>query len=110
MAVTFDFGKCPACGENNSKSVQVCRACGAALPWAKTAKPAKEAGSGISLPSAGDVAWAAIGVQILGGLIFLAGAFFWCGNVFGFYPTFPGVGYITMAIGGGVWRAGLAMD
>ena len=49
-------------------------------------------------------------VQILGGLIFVAGAIFWLGNVLRFYPTFPGVGYITMMIGGGLWGFGQNMD
>ena len=38
-------------------------------------------------------------MKIIGGVIFAAGAFLWCGNVFGFFPTFPMVGYLT-AIGG----------
>jgi hypothetical protein len=110
MAVTFDFGQCPACGENNSKSIQFCRACSEALPWAKAAKLTKEPGSGVSLPSMGDVAWGPISVQLLGGVTFLAGIYFFCGNIFGFYLTFRGLGYITMVIGGAIFKAGLAMD
>ena len=107
MAVTFDFGKCAACGESNSKTIQQCRSCSATLPWAKAAAPAKAKGPGFSL---GDVAWGPISVQILGGIIFVLGAFLWCGNVFRFFPTIPLAGYFTMMLGGGVFRAGVAMD
>lgn len=41
MATTVSFGKCGQCGENNSMSIQVCRSCGAPLPWAKSAVPKK---------------------------------------------------------------------
>jgi len=44
----------------------------------------------------------------IGGIIFVAGAFLWCGNVFGFFRTFPLAGYITMLIGGAVLRTGSA--
>ncbi|HEX9996007.1 MAG TPA: hypothetical protein VGB45_02605 [Abditibacterium sp.] len=112
MAVTFDFGKCGACGESNSKSIQQCRACGAPLPWAKSAPAASSGGLkiGDSKIGLGDVAWAAMGVQILGGVIFLAGCFFWAGNMLRFYPTFPGLGYILLVIGGGIWGVGSNMD
>lgn len=53
--------------------------------------------------------WGAIGVQLFGGAIFLAGVFLWCGNVFRFHTTFSGAGYFTMLIGGIVWRVGAAM-
>lgn len=38
MAITLEFGKCAACDENNSKTLQLCRACGAPLPWVKPGK------------------------------------------------------------------------
>ncbi len=60
--------------------------------------------------SLGNIAWKALGVQIFGGIIFLAGVFFWFGNVLGFYPTFPGVGYIVGMIGAGIYGAGSQMD
>jgi hypothetical protein len=39
MAMTLDFGKCVQCNNSNSKLLQDCRQCGAALPWAKVPKP-----------------------------------------------------------------------
>ena len=117
MAITLDFGKCAACGESNSKTLQNCRACGAALPWAKGIKNSVSTPSGATPnPSSkpkiglGDLAYGAMAVQLLGGLIFVAGAFFWLGNVLRFFPTFPGVGYITMLIGGALWGFGQNMD
>ena len=45
----------------------------------------------------------------LGGLVFVAGVFLWCGNVFGFFPTFPMVGYITAAVGAMIFGWGRKM-
>jgi hypothetical protein len=108
VAVTLDFGKCAECGENNSKSVNECRKCGAPLPWAKKSPALEQSssstGSGFGGFSAGFY------VQILGALIVVAGAFFWTGNVFGYHRTFPGLGYIVLTIGGMVWRGGAAMS
>ena len=42
----------------------------------------------------------------VGGLIVAIGAGLWCGNVFGFFPTFPYAGYITIAIGGAIFAFG----
>jgi hypothetical protein len=42
----------------------------------------------------------------VGGLVFVAGAFIWCGNVFGFFPTYPMVGYLTMLVGGAIFGWG----
>lgn len=39
-------------------------------------------------------------MKIIGGLVFLLGAFVWCGNVFGFMPTVPMAGYLIMLLGG----------
>jgi len=47
-------------------------------------------------------------MQILGAIIFVAGAVVWCGNVFGFMPTVPLLGWIVMAIGGAVFKKGRA--
>jgi hypothetical protein len=108
MAETFDFGKCAACGDNNSKSVQQCRSCAAALPWAKPAKNSSgSSGSGMGL---GDIAFGGMAVALLGGLIFLAGIFLFLGNFLGFFPTFTGAGYITIMIGGAIWRVGSNME
>jgi hypothetical protein len=46
----------------------------------------------------------------LGAVVFVAGAFLWCGNVFRFFPTFPFVGYLTMVVGGLVFKAGKKMQ
>jgi hypothetical protein len=45
-------------------------------------------------------------LSILGGLVFLAGAALWIGNVTRAFPTFPFAGYLTMLVGGVMWRAG----
>ena len=42
----------------------------------------------------------------VGGLIFVAGAFLWCGNVFGFFRTFPMAGYLGMLLGGAIFGWG----
>ena len=49
-------------------------------------------------------------VVALGALIFVAGAFLWCGNVFGFFVTFPFAGYLTLLIGGATFKAGQKMS
>lgn len=45
-------------------------------------------------------------VKIIGGLVFALGVFLFLGNVIGFFPTFPGLGYITIVIGGVIARRG----
>ncbi|MBS2015968.1 MAG: hypothetical protein JST00_23975 [Deltaproteobacteria bacterium] len=42
----------------------------------------------------------------VGGLIFVAGAGLFIGNVTGMFISFPYAGYITMAIGGAIAAAG----
>lgn len=49
-------------------------------------------------------------LQIIGGIIFLIGAFLWLGNVIGFFPTFTGAGWIGLFLGGIVFRAGSNSD
>jgi hypothetical protein len=44
--------------------------------------------------------------RLIGMVIFGAGIFLWCGNVFRFFPTFPLAGYLTMVVGGIVMRFG----
>ncbi|MBW3636751.1 MAG: hypothetical protein KY445_09860 [Armatimonadetes bacterium] len=125
MAVTFDFGQCAACGDNNSKTLQQCRSCGAALSWAKPVKiPAANFGAPGASPSnpgpqnapakpkigLGDIAYGAMAVQLLGGFLFVAGLFLWCGNRFHFFPTFPFAGHITAIIGAVMWRFGSEMN
>jgi hypothetical protein len=52
----------------------------------------------------GDIAWGPMAIQLVGGVIFCAGVFFWFGNVIGFFRTFPFCGYLTMLVGGAIWR------
>lgn len=47
-----------------------------------------------------------LGLQVVGVIVFVVGAFLWCGNVFHFLPTFPFVGYLTCMIGYGLWKTG----
>jgi hypothetical protein len=47
---------------------------------------------------------------IIGVLILIAGAVLWCGNVFGFFPTFPGAGYIGLILGGFLAKTGFSSD
>jgi hypothetical protein len=117
MAVTLEFGKCEQCGDNNSKTTAVCRSCKAPLPWAqKTAKtvskPTNSANHNLAQNSS-DPGFAGLSkgfyMQILGGVIFAAGAVFWLGNKSGFFPTFPGLGYLGLTIGGCLWGAGAGM-
>ncbi len=42
MAMTIEYGKCAACGENNPKAATLCRACQATLPWVKQSKQMQE--------------------------------------------------------------------
>lgn len=45
----------------------------------------------------------------LGALVFVAGVVLWCGNVFGFFVTFPFAGYLTLLVGGATFKAGQKM-
>jgi len=45
-------------------------------------------------------------MKFLGILIFGLGIFLFCGNVIGFFRTFPLAGYLTMLAGGFVMRLG----
>ena len=45
-----------------------------------------------------------------GAVVFVAGVFLWCGNVFGFFPTFPFVGYGTAILGAFIFKAGKKMQ
>ncbi len=45
-------------------------------------------------------------MRALGGLVFAAGIGLFIGNVSGAFRTFPLAGYITMATGGAIMRAG----
>ena len=49
-------------------------------------------------------------VIALGAIVFAAGVFLWCGNVFGFFPTFPFVGYLTAVVGAIIFKAGKKMQ
>lgn len=45
-------------------------------------------------------------ISILGIVIVAAGVFLWVGNVSRLFPTFPLAGYVTIVVGGIVFRAG----
>ena len=45
-------------------------------------------------------------LRILGGLVVVVGAGLWIGNVSGAFPTFPLAGYLTMLVGGIIFRVG----
>jgi hypothetical protein len=45
-------------------------------------------------------------MKIVGYIVFAAGIFIFCGNVFGFFRTFPLAGYLTMALGGFLIKKG----
>jgi len=45
-----------------------------------------------------------------GAIVFAAGALLWCGNVFGFFVTFPFAGYLTLLAGGAIYKAGQKMS
>jgi hypothetical protein len=44
--------------------------------------------------------------RIVGDVVFAIGVVLWCGNIFRFFPTFPLAGYLTMVVGGVIFRAG----
>lgn len=108
MPAKPDFGACSECGANNSHSMTRCHKCRALLPWAQAGAPAKAASDSSSPKVKAGSSWdfQAIGVQLFGGLIFVVGAGLWIGNVSRMMPTFPLAGYITMLIGGAIWKAG----
>lgn len=98
---------CAKCGELNIASAKKCTVCSTVL-WAQKSdaaqswnnettafetdtKPSKRMLDYVS-------PWALI-VQLVGALVFLAGVFLWCGNVFGFFPTFSLAGYVTGVAG-----------
>ncbi len=45
-------------------------------------------------------------LQFIGGLVFVIGAALWIGNITGIFRTIPFAGFIVMAIGGMIARAG----
>ncbi|MCW5823082.1 MAG: hypothetical protein KIT34_09785 [Cyanobacteria bacterium TGS_CYA1] len=45
-------------------------------------------------------------MKILGIIVIIVGIFLFCGNVFGFFPTFPLVGWGTIALGGFIMKQG----
>ena len=45
-------------------------------------------------------------LKILGGIVFVAGAGLFIGNVTRLFPTFPLAGWLTMLAGGAMFKAG----
>lgn len=111
MSAQPDFGPCSECGMSNSHLMTRCHKCRALLLWAQAPGAPSASGAGPA-PSAGspriasDVDYKAMGVQLLRGVIFLVGVGLFIGNVTGTFRTFSGAGWIAMAIGGAIWKAG----
>lgn len=104
---TLESGACPACATQNSKHIDACHACGKPLPWAgeEARRQASRAQTEVQLRRGrGNAERAAL--MIVGALVFVLGIFLWCGNVFGFYPTFGGTGYVTAIVGGALFKWG----
>jgi hypothetical protein len=114
MAITVEYGKCDQCGDNNVKTAQVCRSCTKPLPWSRAASAPAASQGMFEKPKNPILSFpgfsAGFYVQVLGGIVFVAGVFLWLGNVIGFFPTFPRLGYITGFIGSVIWGTGAAMD
>lgn len=131
MTQTANIQICAGCGEKNPVTAKICTMCSAPLSTptqSASAQPLDPRQNSLSvdvkalqnssqLPLQGtqkpdaprsklNTDFMDLGLHIVGGFIFVAGAVLWCGNVFGFYRTFPGVGYITMLIGGGLFKMG----
>lgn len=45
-------------------------------------------------------------MKLIGYIVIGVGAVLWCGNVFGFFHSFPMAGYLTMAVGGFIAKKG----
>jgi len=45
-------------------------------------------------------------MKIIGILVIILGIILWTGNVFGYFPTFPMAGYLTLLAGGWMTKAG----
>jgi hypothetical protein len=107
MSWTLESGACLQCQAENSIHINDCHSCGAALPWtgAESTKVEEKYRPKepviIRIPE-----WLRWTTFTVGAVLFLGGAFLWCGNVFGFYPTIPGAGRVTMLIGGALFVLG----
>ncbi len=97
--LTLESGLCPRCRVENSKHIDACHACGAALPW-RGYEASRLAALEAEAAVRKDIAmWLRLLWLTGGGLIYLFGAFLWAGNIMDFYPTIPGLGYLIMAAG-----------
>lgn len=122
MAITVEYGKCDKCGDNNVKTAQLCRSCTSALPWARDAAKTPSAVNVGVHNTLGAVKESAIKVgsfpgfsagfyvQVLGGLIFIAGGVIFVAHVLGAFHTMLPVGRFTIFIGSVIWGSGAAMD
>ena len=110
MAVTVEYGKCAACEDNNPKSLQECRSCGAALPWSKAAKKGAPAvGTAPPRMGASDVAWLGIAVMGFGGLMVVAGFGLFALRIMGIIRI-PLLSWILVGVGGAIWHYGSTID
>ena len=106
---TLESGACPACDAENSKHIDACHACGQTLPWAGQEAQRQQAQMQILQAEAPVRARSNLerGALMIGGAtLFVFGLFLWCGNVFGFYPSFSGAGYLTIVLGGTLFKVG----
>ena len=102
---TLDSGACPACQTENSKHIDACHACGQALPWAGT-EAARQRSVEVESQPRHRSNFERGALMIIGACLFVTGVFLWCGNVFHFYVTFGGAGYITALMGGALFKIG----
>jgi hypothetical protein len=45
-------------------------------------------------------------LSVLGAVVLIVGIGLFVGNISGMFPTFPGAGWLTIAVGGIMYRAG----
>ena len=85
---------------------------GPVFPWVEfgpeTALSVPETGRTFPLPITNGIMRNLIVAS--GAIVFAAGALLWCGNVFGFFVTFPFAGYLTLLTGGAIYKAGQKMS
>ena len=99
-------------GDFWARNIRALFARAARLPWVEFGPE-----TALSVPETGRTFLPPINNRIMrnlivasGALVFAAGALLWCGNVFGFFVTFPFAGYLTLLAGGAIYKAGQKMS